>query len=67
MRKVKNNINVSNPALMFAQGVESLISDPIYHPAQSDYQESDRLRRLANKQDSRGNLFSNLMRQFANH
>jgi len=67
MRKVKNNINVSNPALMFAQGVESLISDPIYHPAQSDYQESDRLRRLANKQDSRGNLFSNLMKQFANN
>jgi hypothetical protein len=52
---------------MFAQGVESLISDPMYHPAQSDYQESDRLKRLANKQDSRGNLFSSLMRQFANH
>ena len=67
MRKVKNNISVSNPALMFAQGVESLISDPTHHPAQSDYQESDRLKRLANKQDSRGNLFSSLMRQFANY
>ncbi len=66
MRKVKNNISVSNPALMFAQGVESLISDPMYHPAQSDYQESDRLKRLANKQDSRGNLFNALLRQFAN-
>ena len=67
MRKVKNNISVSNPALMFAQGIESLISDPMYHPAQSDYQESDRQQRLANKQDARGNLFSSLMRQFANH
>lgn len=67
MRKVKNNISVSNPALMFAQGVESLISDPMYHPAQNDHQESDRIKRLANKQDSRGNLFSSLMRQFANH
>ncbi len=66
MRKVKNNISVSNPALMFAQGIESLISDPMYHPAQSDYQESDRLKRLANKQDSRGNLFNALLRQFAN-
>ncbi len=67
MRKVKNNLHVENPAVMFAQGVESLISDPMYHPAQSDYQESDRLKRLANKQDSHGNLFSSLMRQFANH
>jgi hypothetical protein len=66
MRKVKNNISISNPALMFAQGVESLISDPMYRPAQSDNQESDRIRRLANKQDARGNLFSSLMRQFAN-
>jgi len=67
MRKVKNNLHIENPAVMFAQGVESLIRDPIYHPAQSDYQESDRLKRLANKQDSRGNLFSNLMKQFANN
>jgi hypothetical protein len=67
MRKVKNNISVGNPALMFAQGVESLISDPMHHPAQGDYQESDRLKRLANKPDSRGNLFSSLMRQFANY
>lgn len=67
MRKVKDNLHIENQAVMFAQGVESLISDPMYHPAQSDYQESDRLKRLANKQDSRGNLFSSLMRQFANH
>jgi hypothetical protein len=67
MRKVKNNLHIENPAVMFAQGVESLISDPGFHPAQSDYQESDRLKRLANKRDSNGNLFSSLMRQFANH
>jgi len=67
MRKVKNNLHIENPAAVFAQGVESLISDPMFHPAQSDYQESDRLKRLAKKQESRGNLFSGLMRQFANH
>lgn len=67
MRKVKNNISVSNPALMFARGIESLISDPMHQPAQHDYQDSECLKRLANKQDSRGNLFSALMRQFANY
>ena len=67
MRKVKNNLHIENPAVMFAQGVESLISDPMHHPARCDYQESDRLKRLANKQESRGNLFSNLMKQFANN
>ena len=67
MRKVKNNLQIENPTAVFAQGVESLIGDPMFHPAQSDYQESDRLKRLAKKQESCGNLFSGLMRQFANH
>ena len=66
MRKVKNNISVSNPAVLFAQGVESLISDPIYKPSKFDYDEAQTIRRRANKQDSRGNLFNSLMRQFAN-
>ena len=66
MRKVKNNISVGNPALMFAQGVESLISDPTHNPSHYDSQELQQVRRTAIKQDSRGNLFSSLMRQFAN-
>ena len=66
MRKVKNNINVSNPAVLFAQGVESLISDPLYKPSHLDHEEAQAVRRRANKQDSRGNLFNSLMRQFAN-
>jgi hypothetical protein len=64
MRKVKNN--TSNPSLMFARGIESIIADPMYHPAQSDEQQISKLRRVANKQDTRGNLFSTLFRQFAN-
>ena len=66
MRKVKNNISTGNPTLMFAQGVESLIADPLYQPAQFDHEGIDQIRRRANKQDSCGNLFNGLMRQFAN-
>lgn len=29
MRKVKNNIHTNNPAVMFAQGLESLINDQL--------------------------------------
>jgi len=67
MRKVKNNLHLNNPAVMFAQGIESLISDPLYSPSQSDHQEISEIRRVAHKQDSRGNLFGALLRQFANH
>jgi hypothetical protein len=66
MRKVKNNIHTNNPALMFAQGLESLVSDPLYSPSKHDEQELGQLRRTANKQDSSGNLFNVLLRQFAN-
>ena len=67
MRKVKNNVHYSNPAVMFAQGVESLIRDPLYSPSQSDDEELNTMRRTASHRNSRGNLFSNLLRQFANH
>jgi len=66
MRKVKNNIHTNNPALMFAQGLESLVSDPLYSPSKYDEQELGDMRRTANKQDSPGNLFNVLLRQFAN-
>jgi len=65
MRKVKNNIHTNNPAVMFAQGLESLISDPLYSPSRHDEHDLDEMRRAANKPDSRGNLFNVLLRQFA--
>ena len=61
-----NNSNSGNPALMFARGIESIIADPMYCPSRTDQQEIDELRRISNKQDSRGNLFNTLFRQFAN-
>ncbi len=66
MRRVKNNVQIQNPAVMFARGVESLISDPLYSPSRHDNEEFAELRHVARKQDSRGNLFNVLMRQFSN-
>lgn len=67
MRRVKNNrVQAGNPALMFAQGVESIVSDHLCHPGQYDQQEIREKQRASNKQESRGNPFIVLMRQFAN-
>ncbi len=67
MRKVRTHkVSSNNPALMFAQGIESIISDPLFNPSQTDDLEIAALRRRASKQDSRGNLFNSLLRQFTN-
>jgi hypothetical protein len=51
---------------MFAQGIESIIRDPLVSPSQTDNLEMTTLRRRAGKKDSSGNLFNSLLRQFAN-
>ena len=66
MRKVKNNIHSNNPAVMFAAGLESLISDPLYHPSKYDEQAMAEKVRASRVQESRGNLFAGLLKQFAN-
>jgi hypothetical protein len=67
MRRVKNHrVNSNNPSLMFARGVESMVSDHLYHPGRFDEQEIRERQRTSNKQESRGNIFNVLMRQFAN-
>lgn len=67
MRRVKNQqVQSNNPALMFARGVESMVSDQLYHPGRYDQQEIREQQRASNKQKSRGNPFIVLMRQFAN-
>ena len=67
MRKVKHNINTNNPAVLFARGVESLISDPLHHPSRHDSEETRAIHPRANQQTSGGNLFNLLLRQFARH
>ena len=67
MRRVRNHkVNTANPALMFAQGIESIIRDPLVSPSQTDNLEMTTLRRRAGKKDSSGNLFNSVLRQFAN-
>ena len=66
MRKVKNNIQLSNPADLFAQGVESLANDPLFSPSKCDQEEVEQLHRSARKRNTQGNLFNGLLRQFSN-
>ncbi len=66
MRKVKNNVQLSNPSVLFAQGVESLVRDPLFNPSQCDQQDIEQARHVIRKRQSQGNLFNSLLRQFAN-
>ena len=66
MRRVKNQHNNSgNPALMFAQGIESMVSDHMNHPRTLVEQPVSKKQRAVTQKDSSGNFFSLLMRQFA--
>jgi hypothetical protein len=65
MRRIRNhNTTSNNPALMFAAGVEQIISDKLTHPSQYSDQELHNLQNTANKQVSRDNPFKILFRQF---
>ena len=68
MRKIRNQrIQTSNPSVLFARGVESLVSEHLQRPRYSNEDELQEKRRVAFKQDPRGNLFTLLMRQFASN
>ena len=65
MRRIRNhNTTSNNPALMFAAGVEQIISDKLSHPSQYDDQELRNLQSSINKQALRVNPFKILFRQF---
>ena len=64
MRKVRHYSN--SPALMFAAGLESIISEKINRPVHIEHDRIQEKQRVANRQDPRGNLVTLLMRQFAN-
>ena len=67
MRKVNSQrIHSNNPSLLFARGVESLVSEHLCSPRFEEFDEAEEKRRAAVKQEPRGNFFSLLMRQFAN-
>ena len=59
MRRIKNNINRSNnPAILFASGFESLVSDQLRNPSKYDNEEQQVMERKANKKDVPVNLIS---------
>ena len=67
MRKIRNRqIHSANPGLLFARGVEQLVSDHYYRPSDGDRQQVRRERpSVENKaKHSDGNFFSGFLRQF---
>jgi hypothetical protein len=65
MRRIRNHKTTSNnPALIFAAGVEQIISDKLFHPSQYSDQELRNLQNIGNKQAPRDNPFKILFRQF---
>jgi hypothetical protein len=68
MRRVRNqNIHSASPALMFAAGVESIVSEHMVNPRNNNVEKkADKQQRAAAKPESHGNFFGLLMRQFAN-
>ena len=68
MRRIRNQqVRSNNPGLMFAQGVESIVSDHLHHPRKYDAPQTSVKPRAAKQQDQDGNFFSLLMRQFASY
>jgi hypothetical protein len=66
MRRVRNQqVHSNNPALMFAQGVETIVRDHLHHPGKYEAKQTSAKQRVAKQQEPRGNFFSLLMRQFA--
>ncbi len=66
MRRVRNqNIHTASPALMFASGIESIVSEHLAKPRRNDEEKNTNKKRVANESEPRGNFFGLLMRQFA--
>ena len=66
MRRIRNHKTTSNnPGLMFAAGVEQIISDKLSHPSQYDDQELCGLQSISGKWAPRENLFKLLLKQFS--
>ena len=63
MRKVRNQ--TSNPSILFARGIESLVSDHIERPRFAEHDRKVAQQAAAAKAETRGIFFTLLMRQFA--
>jgi hypothetical protein len=68
MRRIRNQrIHTSNPSLLFARGIESLVSDQLQRQGYREADEQHAKQAAGVKPQPRGNFFSLLMRQFASN
>ena len=66
MRRVRNQrIQTSNPSLLFARGIESLVSEHLQQPLFAEADKEAAKQAATNKAEPRGNFLTLLMRQFA--
>jgi hypothetical protein len=66
MRRIRNQrIQTSNPSLLFARGIESLVSDQLQRQSYREADEQHAKQAAIVKPQTRGNFFTLLMRQFA--
>ena len=64
MRRARNHDNRSNnPAVMFAAGLEILVSDQLRNPSKYDDDELRAIQRSPKRQTVKSNLFSDLFKQ----
>ena len=67
MRRVRNQrTHTSNPSLLFARGVESIISEQLQRQRHQRDEEKNASKSIVVKPEPRGNFLNLLMRQFAN-
>jgi hypothetical protein len=65
MRRIRNQrIHTSNPSLLFARGVESIISEQLQRHQHDE--EKSASKSIVVKPEPRGNFLNLLMRRFAN-
>ena len=66
MRRVRNQrIHTSNPSLLFARGIESIVSEQLQR--RRNQQQMPESKPSVVKPEPRGNFLNLLMRQFANY
>ena len=66
MRRVRNQkIRSGNPGLMFAAGIEQIISDHMSYQSSYEQQQIVESKPVVTKRESQGNLFGVLLRQFS--
>ncbi len=64
MRRVRiDNNRSNNPAILFAAGFESIVSDQLSNPSKYDEEEHRAIKRKAYKKAHHSSLFSVLCRQ----